>query len=127
MRHPRPRCRLISVDPAAGPRPERRPRRRTAVFVAALLCVPAALSGPRALGAQRGRADPAIRVTTRAQQVGSPSLGSPTTPFRLVASGFPPGDAVEVYFDRADLATGVADGDGSFAVGMQVPGRAVPG
>jgi hypothetical protein len=57
--------------------------------------------------------------------VRSPLLGPRGTHVTISGTGFRPNEAVDVYFDRADMALGVADADGSFGgVKIAVPEKA---
>jgi outer membrane protein assembly factor BamB len=54
--------------------------------------------------------------------------GPPSTTVFVSGAGFPAGNAVDIYFDSADLALVVSDGSGDFSrVAIHVPSYALPG
>ncbi len=69
----------------------------------------------------------------RAARAGGPAisffgLGTPTATTVVSGNNFDPNAAFEVYFDSADVASGVTAPDGTFGgVGIDVPVTAVPG
>ena len=58
----------------------------------------------------------------------SPKVGPPRSTVGLSATGFNPGESVDVLFDTATVASGRADGAGAVSgTSFQVPGSALPG
>jgi outer membrane protein assembly factor BamB len=65
-------------------------------------------------------AQPAVTVT--------PKTGPPTDRIATSGSGFSPEEAVDVYFDTAELALATTNSSGAFTdIGLTVPASAIPG
>jgi outer membrane protein assembly factor BamB len=57
----------------------------------------------------------------------SPNIGPPTTVSRAKGAGFSGGEAVDITFDGAHVATATARSDGSFTKKFRIPAPAQPG
>ncbi|MGA2906050.1 MAG: PQQ-binding-like beta-propeller repeat protein [Candidatus Korobacteraceae bacterium] len=78
--------------------------------------------------------DNATAPQTTPTIVTNPTVGPPTTSVTVAGSGFDPYAAVDIYFDKTDMALVTTNGSGGFAGGsvqlgtaIQVPASAVPG
>jgi outer membrane protein assembly factor BamB len=74
-----------------------------------------------------------IPTTTPAITI-NPTVGPPTTNMLVSGTGFDPNVAVDIYFDKTDLALATTNGAGAFGRGsvfggiaLQVPASALPG
>jgi len=64
----------------------------------------------------------------------TPTVGPPTTNVLVSGTGFDPNVAIDIYFDKTDLAVATTNGAGAFGGGsvfggipLQVPASALPG
>lgn len=56
-----------------------------------------------------------------------PSSGPPTTVMKVNGTGFKASEAVDIYFDTAEVAVGSANSTGAFAISFHTPATAQPG
>lgn len=107
--------------------------RRWLMVVAFGLGLPSAAAAAPALSRSPSSSCPSGWICGSANSADPPALSSapisepPTTSAKVSGSGFGVTEAVDLFFDTADLVLTVSDATGAFSATLRVPGSAQPG